>query len=202
MLMKIKFAAFAGLVLCASVASAANVSVSATFDPSGFAPFDLNLVDIDPVVVGDGDTLDLTVAFTTGGLTVGSGSPVWFGLLTAGNSDTLETESTLSFTGASANLQGFGPLAQANSFVHVGSFFGNGLIQVGPGDFSFVTARQVLTVLGSERGQRTYGQAFYYYETTVGPPPPVPEPGVLALMMGGLGLVGFATRRRRSGSPA
>jgi hypothetical protein len=108
----------------------------------------------------------------------------------------------LSFTGASANLQGFGPLAQSSSFVHVGSFFGNSLIQVGPGDFSFVTARQVITVLGSNLGSRTYDRAFYYYETTVRPPPSVPEPGVLALMMGGLSLVGFATRRRRSGSPA
>jgi hypothetical protein len=196
--MNIRFAAIAGLALATSAASAANVSVTATFDPSGFAPFVLNLTDIDPVSIDVGDSLDLTVAFTTGGLTVGSGSGVWFGLLTSGPSGTLQTDSTLSFTGASANLQGSGPLAQANSFVHVGSYFSNGLIQVGPGDFSFVTANQQLSVLSADVGARRYTQAFYYYETFVAPPPRVPEPGALALIVTGLGLVGFATRRRWS----
>lgn len=183
-------------IALAGGANAATITVSATFDPATLAPGTLNDVPIDPVTIGAGDTLDITIDFLGGAVTIGAGSPIWFGLLT-GVGDTLDTVSTISFTGGSANLvSSFGPLPQTNSAVHVGSFFANPLITTGAGDFSFVTANQLLDVISAPAGPRVYDSAFFFYATTITGGGVIPEPATWGLMIAGFGLVGAAIRRR------
>lgn len=183
-------------IALAGAANAATITVSATFDPATLTPFSLNNVAIDPVVIDAGDTLDITIAFLGGPVTIGAGSAIWFGLLASGDSDTLDTSSTISFTGGSANLlSSFGPLGQINEFVHVGSYFANALITTGGGDFSFTTANQLLDVISAPAGARGYERAFFYYETTA-TGGVIPEPATWGLMIAGFGLVGAAIRRR------
>lgn len=180
----------------AGAANAATSVIDATFDPAALNPFALNTVAIDPVTIGTGDTLDLTIQFVGGPVTIGAGSAIWFGLLTSGGSDSIETSSLLSFTGNSANLPAsIGPLLQTNSFVHLGNYFGS----VAVGDYSFTTANQLLDVLDAPVVPRSYDRAFFYYETTItgSAGPAVPEPATWAMLISGFGLVGATLRRRR-----
>jgi hypothetical protein len=193
---------FAASVLAfaiAAPASAANFIVSATVNSGTLTPFQLNVVDIDPIAIDVGDTLDLTITFSGGTLTLGGGGALWTGLLTGDDVGGVTTTSTMSFTGGSANLvANAGPMTQVNEFVHVGNYFGNSLIQSAPGPISFSGINQMMTFDSADfNGPRTYGRAFFYYETSV-TPSVVPEPASWAMLIAGFGLVGALARRRRA----
>lgn len=175
-----------------SAASAATITVNTTFNPGPLAPFALNTIAIAPVTIGTGDTLDMTIDFTGGPVTIGGGA-LWFGLLTSG-ADVLQAQSLLTFTGNSANLPGsIGPISQENAAVHVGSYFFD--VANGSGPFSFATARMQTLVLAAPAGPRAYDSAFFYFESTI-TPGVIPEPASWALMIAGFGLVGASVRRR------
>lgn len=196
--MRSAFAFAAVLALASALPAGAVTTVSAVINTGTLAPNTLNQVAISPVSLTVGDTLDLTLTFSGGPLTIGGGGALWIGLLTnAGPSATINTDSVLSFTGASANITGFGTLNQNNLFAHVGSYFGNSLYQTSAGDITFTSINQVVTLLSDNIGTpRDYQSAFFYYETSVvggG----VPEPASWAMLISGFGLTGAAMRRRR-----
>ena len=195
--MRIAIALAAMMTLAAAVPAGAVTTVSAVLNTGTLAPLTLNNVAITPVSLTVGDTLDLTISFSGGPLTLGGGGALWIGLLTGDGSGTINTDSVLSFTGASANISGAGPLNQNNLFVHVGSYFGNTAYQTAAGPITFTSINQVVTLSSDDiGGPRSYDRAFFYYETAaVGGG--VPEPASWAMLIAGFGLTGAAMRRRR-----
>lgn len=191
----------AGLLLAGVAVSPASAvtTISASLNSATLLPNIFNVVAISPVTLGVGDTLDLTINFTGGPAVVGNGSALWIALLTStGPSGTVNTTSTLSVIGGSANMvTTAGPLSQANLYVHVGSYFFNSLVQTSAGNMSFTGLNQVLTLDSDDMGvARDYQNAFFYYD--VAGSPTVPEPASWALMIAGFGLVGGALRARRT----
>ncbi len=189
--------ALAAILALASPAAATVHTITAEFNESSILPYALNSVSIADTVIADGDTLDLTVTFTGGSITLPEGSAVWFGLLT-GEEDALQTTSVLSFTDPSANILPItDPLTQTNIYVHMGNYFWSSLFKTGSGAFSFSTANQLMTLDSSGLGSRTYQSAFFFYEDVTGPTV-LPEPATWAFMIAGFGMVGYAARRRRA----
>lgn len=184
-------AAFASLA--ALPASAAVVVAS--LDATAMNLFSLNTVAIDPISLGVGDTLDLTINFTNGPMVVGDGSALWIGLLTNGASGGVTTTATMFVLGGSANMAASFGTTQLNNFVHVGNYFNAGQFQTAPGDMSFAGLRQTMVFDSDNIGSpRLYDRAFFYFEQL---PAGIPEPQSWAMLIAGFGLVGAAARRRR-----
>lgn len=191
---------FAAVIISSAVAipaNAANFIVNAVINSATLQPSFLNVVDIDPISLEVGDTLDLTITFSGGPLTLNEGSPLWTGLLTTDAEGLITTTSTLTIIGGSANLvTSSGPLTQDNESVHVGNFFGNSAVQTAPGSITFTGLNQMMAFDADNIGApRSYNQAFFYYESSA--VAAVPEAASWAMLITGFGLVGAVARRRR-----
>ena len=189
--------AVAAVASLAAVPTAAAV-ITASLDANAMQINLLINVAITPVSLGVGDTLDLTINFTNGPMTVGNGSALWIGLLTNGDGAMLSSTATMFVLGGSANMFGSLSNTQDNSFAHVGNFFGG--FQTGPGDLSSAGLCQTLTINSSDlQGPREYDRAFFFF-TDLSQGGVVPEPQSSAMLIAGFCLVGAAARRRRSGA--
>ncbi len=191
---KTLFAAIAA-VTCLGAAQASTVVASHVMNPASVAPCCFVSETLaTPFTLQVGDTLDQTVTFTGDALvSINHEDAIWFLNLT-GPSQTMQVSGTIEFLNPSANLM-TGPIAlptQTNSFIHVGFYVPESAYRLGAGAISFSGVRQILTIDSSDSLEpRTYDQVVLNYFTSA-----VPEPTSWALMLGGLGLVGWAGRRR------
>lgn len=187
-------------VASALPAQAATIVVNHVFDP---AHVNLSFTDAEalanPFTMEVGDTLDITMTFIGGqAVTLTNAPDLWLLALTD-QSATLQTQGTLEFLGASANVvAGPIPLSQDNRFVHVGNYYTSNLFATDANPISFTGLRQVITITGDDLGApRTYSKVDLYTAGTVGVGGTVPEPATWAMLILGLGLVGATLRKRR-----
>ncbi len=102
-------------------------------------------------------------------------------ILFSAATDSISAFTSLTFSGNSVNLVG-------NT-----GFFGNfSLAEVGVNVTGLVAGTYTITIAG----ESMYDGAGYSVDSTLEAVSPVPEPSSIALMLGGLGLVGFMAARR------
>ncbi len=198
--MKTKLAVFAAMLATTSPAAfAATVTVNHVYNPANIVQANITGEALAaPIVLGVGDTLDMTITFTGGQTVFANGEDGLWGLVltSTGPGGTLQTTGTLEFIGASANVVA-GPIAlgQSNSFIHLGSFYSSASYRLDGNTISFTGLNQIITINSDDIGQpREYQRiALTYFQGEVGA---VPEPATWALMIGGFGLAGTVLRRR------
>lgn len=198
------------LAFASSAASAATFVVNHEYDPANLLPGNITGETLaTPIVLGVGDTLDLTLTFSGGSTIFANGEDgFWPLLLTDGVGAALQTTGTLEFLGASANVVS-GPiaLAQNNSSVHLGSFYSSSLYRLDNSPISFTSLRQIITInsddIGASREYQRVALTFFQGSVTSVPGNvngAVPEPSVWAMMLLGFAVIGFSVRRHKKGS--
>jgi hypothetical protein len=187
--------------------------VNVVLDPATFMAGQLNQIALpDTLLIGVGDTVDLTITFTGGAtFSLANSGTLWTGLLsdTAGS---VTTDGVLSFIGGSANLMTTSSVTQNNGYAHAGNQYGPSDYLTSGTDVSFTGIEQVFTITSNDAfvyldgtpfpagpDPRAYSGAFFYYQgTDAGGTSAAPEPTSWALMLVGFGAVGGAMRSRRS----
>lgn len=199
--MKLKAIAALALLGVAGSAQAVTHTIVSTFDPTTVTRYFFNTVMLpNTLLIGVGDTVDLTINFTGGqSVTIDNANALWTGLFVGrAPYETVTTSGTMTMQGA------FGPaivsqsVTQGNQYVHIGSYYSP--VATASGPIGFNSLRQVFTVDSDQFGtQRDYVQSFFYFQgdlTPGGGGGAVPEPASWAMMVAGFGLVGAALRRR------
>jgi hypothetical protein len=187
----------------AGAAHAATVVVNHVFDPANFTISNITGEALAvPVMLGVGDTLDLTITFAGGvGVEVQGEDGLWALLGTDDDGAILQTDYSLSFLGASSNLIPTSG-SQPNQFVHLGPYVGSSNYRTDDQPIRFTGLRQIVTITSDDLGlPRTYDNvALTRFSGTVTTftPGAIPEPTTWALMIGGFGLAGATLRRRQT----
>jgi hypothetical protein len=184
-------------------ANAATVVVSHELDPANISASISQENLATPFTLDVGDTLDFTLTFTGGPITLTGDSYLWLLSLTNTDSQTMFVSGTFEFLGASANLVGGPiPVSQDNSFVHIGAYLNSSEYRLDSAPITFSGIRQILTIDSSDVDINVNAGASSreYYSialSTDGRVGAIPEPGTWALMIVGFGAAGAMIRRRR-----
>lgn len=216
-LANMRLGALAGLALLSVPASAANTVIRSFVFPSsaaGAPGTSLNFALPDPFALQTGDTLDVTVTFAGGALSLTDEDgifPAFFHDYATGMN--LSAQGQVQFLNPTGALR-TGPIAisQNNAAAHIGFFIDPALYRTGAGAIGFTGIRQLITIntttLFSEGSDDPRGpdDLFTYRSGVVwvfgqtpgggGGVPVIPEPATWAMMIAGFGLVGGMMRRR------
>jgi hypothetical protein len=187
-------------------ANADTVVVSHELNPANIG-LNLNQETLaSPFTLGVGDTLDFTLTFTGGPITLTGDTVLWLLSLTADGDQAMQVSGTFEFLGASGNLVGGPiPISQEMKYLHIGAYLTPGAYRLDSAPITFSGIRQILTINSSDAdinvevgaSAREYYSVGLYTDGVVSGGAVVPEPGTWALMIVGFGAAGAMIRRRR-----
>lgn len=179
---------------------ASAVIINTTYDlNNGFGG--ITPLDNGQVTIASNDHVELNVTFTSGRmLTIGDGAEWFSGWLAS-------TDNNSSFTidNASIEFTGFSGTGGASSLYNLGSV-SSGVAHIGPylSDFlsfgqsvSFTGYKVTYDVLSIAQDPHDYGSLWFIAEGDNRSISPIPEPETYAMLLAGLGLLGFMARRRK-----
>jgi hypothetical protein len=201
-------------LLTAMPAEAAIHVLTATYDPAALTPSTVLVQSLgQPITLGLGDTVDLTIRFT-GGVSVAfpSNFVLSSGLYTH-QAGTVRTDTALSFTNPSPNIHSASD-QQNNGFSSIDYLVAGhyewllyrsdtNLLPENAPPVSFTAMRNVFTISAVYSGAatRSFDRVYFYFagETPVAgaAAASLPEPSSWATMIAGFGAIGAGLRRRK-----